>query len=348
MNLYVYSPAKEWLGEVRGISSLQWLELYSGAGELKLVCGASAWNLSLLKNGSLLRNTDRPHLLARVCSVEIDDRTSTASLTVRAQMTVCRLAERVVMYTEEYTEAEAGMLAIVQHNLRGLPLAMGPSKGLGVPLTGQVSWGSVLDAVQEIAAASALGFRVSADSALTETFGVYRGTDRSDPSCPDYVGFFGDAAKNLASVNIVDKASDMRNFAIVCGQGEGADRRVVEVDLTNGEERRELYVDARDLADTVSETGADGTVTERTLPQEEYDALLYARGLAKLAETSGGFTVKAELRQSMLLFGQDYELGDILPLRVARYDVSIRVRVTQVKIIYEKTKSVEAVLEVVP
>lgn len=342
MSLYVYSPAKEWLGEVRGISSLQWLEIYSDVGEVKLVCGATPANLAILQNGNLLRNTDRPGLFARICDPEIDDRMSNADLTVRAKMTADRLNERVVMYTESYTDAEQGMLDIVSHNLRGLPMNVAASKELNVPLSGQVSWGSVLTAVQDISAASKLGFRVSVGNNLAETFEVYRGVDRSNPASENYVGFFGDTVKNLASINIADNDADVRNVAIVCGQGEGAARRMVEVDLSNGGERREMYVDARDIAQTTT----NGT-TEKTLTNAEYDALLYARGVAKLAETAGGLTVKAELRQSVLLFGQDYELGDILPLRVAKYGVDIKVRVAKIKLIYEKTKSVEATLEVV-
>lgn len=343
MNLYVYSPEKERIGEVRGISSLQWQEVYCGVGEVKLVCGATDANRALLQNGCLLYNTDRPGLLALIVDTEIDDSAKTAKLTVRARMTAARVDERVVMYTESYTDARQGMLDIVSHNLRGLPLAVAAPQGLDMPLIGQVSWGSVLDAVTDIAKASGLGYRVVAGPALAETFEVYRGIDRSIPGSPDYVGFFGDDAGNLASIRIRDDRSGVKNIAIVCGQGEGAARRMVEVDLSGGGERRELYVDARDLAQTT--TGPDGS--EKTLTDAEYDALLYARGAAKLAETAGGLTVKAELRQSMLLFGRDYGLGDILPLRAAKYGVSIRVRVAQVKLIYETTKSIDAVLEVV-
>lgn len=343
MNLYVYSPKKTRIGEVRGITSLQWQEVYCGVGEVKLVCGATDGNRTLLQNGNLLHNTDRPGLLALIVYTEIDDNAKTAKLTVRAKLTACRLDDRVVMYTESYTDAELGMLGIVSHNLRGLPLAVAVPQVGNAPLTGQVSWGSVLDAVTNIAAASGLGYRVVAGSDMAETFEVYRGIDHSSPGSPDYVGFFGDDAGNLASVKLTNDVSGIKNVAIVCGQGEGAARRMVEVDFSGGGERRELYVDARDLAQAT--TSADGT--ETTLTDDEYDALLYARGAAKLAETAGGLTVKADLRQSILLFGQDYELGDILPLRVAKYGVAIRVRVAKIKLVYETTKSIDATLEVV-
>lgn len=344
MNLYVYSTEKERLGEVRGISSLQWLEGYrSKQSEVKLVCGATDSNRTLLQYGNLLYNTDRPGLLARIVDTEIDDNAKTAKLTVRAKMTAACIDDRVVYYTETYTNAEKGMLDIVSHNLRGLLLAVAPAKGYAEQSPGQVSWGSVLDAVDSIASAFGLGYRVTVGPDMAETFEVYKGSDRSVPGSPDYIGFFGKAAGNLDSIQIKDDKSGVKNVAIVCGQGEGAARRMVEVDLSGGGERRELYVDARDLAPAT--TGPDGA--ETTLTDAEYDALLYARGLAKLAETAGGLTVKSELKQSMLLFGKDYDLGDILPLRVEKHGVNVNVRVIKINLIYEKTKSIKATLEVV-
>lgn len=343
MNLYVYSPEKERLGEVRSINSLQWLESYrSRQSEIKLVCGATEGNRALLQYGNLLHNTDRPNLLALIVDIEIDDSAKDAKLTIRAKMTAARLDDRVVYYTESYTGAEQGMLDIVSHNLRGLPLAVAPARGYTEQTPGQVSWGSVLDAVDGIASAVGMGYRVTVGPDMAETFEVYKGADRSTPGSPDYVGFFGDAAGNLNKIQIQDDKSGAKNVAIVCGQGEGAARRMVEVDLSDGGERREMYVDARDI----SRSTTDGT-TDKALTDTEYDALLYARGVAKLAEASGGLNVKAELRQSMLLFGQDYELGDILPLRVAKYGINIKVRVAKIKLIYEKTKSIDATLEVV-
>lgn len=350
MNLYVYSQAKERLGEVRSISSLQWLEEYQGAGEAKLSCGATAANRALLLPGNILQNTDRPQLLALIQSVEVDDDAKTARLTVRAKMTACRLAGRVVYYTESYARAGQDMRDIVLHNLRGLPLAVPalPADFEDTALAGQVSWGSVLDAVEGIAAAAGLGFRVAADASLTESFEVYRGVDRSVPGSAAYVGFFGDDAGNLASIRLKEDVSGCANVAIVCGQGEGAARRMVEVDLSAGAERRELYVDARDLAQKITETGTDGNPTEKALTDAEYDALLRARGLAKLAEAAGALSIKAQIAQRMLLFGQDYGLGDILPLRAAKYGVAVKVRVAKAKLVYEKTKTIEATLEVIP
>ena len=41
MTLYVYNPARERIGLVEDIRSLQWLSEYQDAGEIKLVCSAT-------------------------------------------------------------------------------------------------------------------------------------------------------------------------------------------------------------------------------------------------------------------------------------------------------------------
>jgi len=77
-----------------------------------------------------------------------------------------------------------------------------------------------------------------------------------------------------AGLYVLDSAG-YRNFARVYGEGEGSARWLTDVDDTSGNERRELYVDARDLARTV-----DGV----TLSDADYDAALTQRGWEKLAE----------------------------------------------------------------
>ena len=44
MTLYVYNPARERIGLVEDVRSLQWLSEYQDAGEIKLVCSATEKN----------------------------------------------------------------------------------------------------------------------------------------------------------------------------------------------------------------------------------------------------------------------------------------------------------------
>ncbi len=333
----------ECLGEIRKIKSLQWQEKYADAGEAKLVCAATEANLALLQSGNLLQNTDRPHLRAIIRQIEIEDDLKNPQVTVRARMTADRLAERVVMYTEPIGAAETGMRAVVQKNLRGLPLAAAPESGFPERFDGQISWGSVLDAQKKIAAVSGLGFCVTADEAQKETFRVYKGKDRTDPASPEYIGFLGDTSGTLAGIRLVEDDADTKNIAIVCGKGQGGGRIVETVDLSAGMPRKELYVDADDIAREYQD--ADGT--QHTWTDTEYRALLHARGMEKLIQHRGGLSFAAQLRQTMLQFAKDYDLGDILPLAVQKYGIRAKVRVQEAVITYEERKTIDAVLEVI-
>ena len=53
-SLYVYDEDLLRQGVVEDIDSLQWLSLYAGAGEVKLVCAATDKNLDLLRRGRRL------------------------------------------------------------------------------------------------------------------------------------------------------------------------------------------------------------------------------------------------------------------------------------------------------
>ena len=81
-------------------------------------------------------------------------------------------------------------------------------------------------------------------------------------------------------------------MAVVAGQGEAADREIVEVGTAAGWDRREVFVDARDL---------DAT-----------DALI-ARGGEKLAEVGETTTLEVEyIPTPTYRYGIDFDLGDIV------------------------------------
>lgn len=146
-------------------------------------------------------------------------------------------------------------------------LAFGEGVTAGEAIDMQRSWGDLGDAVLEVLGAGTLGIRsrLVGRSILIDVF---------EPATTAVT--MGEAyGDGLASSLSVDKRA-WRNYAYVLGEGEGSARVQVEVDLTDGEERRELYVDARDLQKEV-----DG----ETLSDADYEAVLTQRGTEKLAET---------------------------------------------------------------
>ncbi len=349
MTLYVYNPARERVGLVEDVRSLQWLSEYQDAGEIKLVCSATEKNRALLVDGNRLYCTEQPES-AIIRQTQIDDDGKDAKLTVRAMLSAARWADRVVMATEQVHNAEAGMLSLTTKHRRGLPGITGAAKGIAVSLDTQISWGSVLDAEITLATASGLGFReVFAPDTGTETFEVYEGVDRTQGA--GYNGYFGDDIDNISSLKIVRGSDGWKNYAIIGGQGEGVNRKIVTASLGayTGDEIRELWVDAKDIGTTYQIAAPDGsggyTYTEATYTDEEYAAALQARGLEKLAENLQTLEVDASIGQGLMEYGRDYALGDIVPLKLTRYGLRLSARISAVRTIYESTgKKVTAVL----
>jgi len=144
-------------------------------------------------------------------------------------------------------------------------------------------------------------------------FQTAQGVDRSASQSVNPRAIFSTDYDTLKSAEIDDNDSNYRNYAFVGGQGEGTLRTIREVFTgaiePTGIERREMFVDARDLATTGE---------------------LDQRGEQKLEELQTIITTDGSpLAYSPLVYGTDYDLGDLATLEV--YDDPRDVRITSVK-----------------
>lgn len=191
-------------------------------------------------------------------------------------------------------------------------LELGAAVGFDTTYTAQTSGGSIMDYLMTIGAACDLGFRVrlagkNADKKLL--FEVYRPT--ADPN-----NRFSTKWGNLQQAAWAFGDSDYANVAVVQGAGEGENRATVTVGLTDvtGADRRELYVDARDVQPD-EEKG-------ETTKSQAYLERLMARGTNKLLEQlrtgSIELTIDAEgLSPGDVAFCTIPELGYKATVRVA-------------------------------
>lgn len=120
---------------------------------------------------------------------------------------------------------------------------------------------------------------------------------------------------NLSIDSIKLSTSVFKNYAIVLGEGEGENRVRVDVDKTNGNERRELIVDAKDIQKEENET------------VESYNQRLMARGAEKLLECQKILNVA--FMPFAKDFGTKYDLGDILTILLPEYGFKIEARVVR-------------------
>ena len=168
-------------------------------------------------------------------------------------------------------------------------------KGITVEYSGD----NLYDVVADICKTNKIGFKITLDyenGSPVFIFELYAGKDRSyNQETNSYVIFSPDF-DNLITSNYMETNASLRNVAIVGSKGSLDTRTYTEVDLVNatGIDRRELFVDARDMVST------DDTTMEQ-------------RGKERLAEYEdvSSFEGQAETRH-MFKYEQDFFVGDIV------------------------------------
>lgn len=120
---------------------------------------------------------------------------------------------------------------------------------------------------------------------------------------------FSEEYKNLASLEYLNSKAAYKTIAKIDGAGEGELRFTTEYMTENahGLDRREMYVDARDI----SENDQDGN----PLSADEYTKLLLERGREKLEQVQQTTSLTCEIDPDVeWKFGKDYYLGDIIKI----------------------------------
>ena len=112
---------------------------------------------------------------------------------------------------------------------------------------------------------------------------------------------------------------------------------IVTVDLraSSSEERRELYVDARDLQSTYT----DGAGTEHSYTASQYKQMLRQRGLEKLAEYEVLEVANSDVDPNAnLVYGVDFDLGDLCTYRYTDINIECTKRITEIQEVFEGSK----------
>ncbi|MET3504929.1 siphovirus ReqiPepy6 Gp37-like family protein [Halalkalibacter oceani] len=148
----------------------------------------------------------------------------------------------------------------------------------------------------------------------------------------------------VQSQRFVDSVLDYKNIAYVAGQGEGAERLIVEVGDVDAEglDRFEMFVDARDIgngdAQPTEDEDRNPVYPDGWLTEEEILNLLRQRGEEKLAERQRIRTFEGTILDSCpFVYERDWDLGDIVTVQNRDWGVTMDERITEVVETYERS-----------
>lgn len=330
------------IGEVNQFDSLIWPDKFNGYASFELWAPITEENSEYFKKGNILWCGGDNAAVVEVVKSTIDDK-GTKTFNVKGRTLEMLLTTRIIWgtYNASNKYASTAMYEIVKQNCisptnskRKIPyLECIEDKQFGGKMSVQKTGGDVYDALTTIASSKDIGFNVLFRPKEKKLiFEVVAGVDRTiEQSKVDPVEFSTDL-EDILSSSYYSNNQDEKNVAFVQGEGDGANR-VSQVSGNNelgGFNRKELYVDARDLqSEFVNENG-----TTTSLTPDEYKAALINRGDDKLSECDITETFEAQIRvfgDVQYEFGKDYQKGDKVTVRDRQLNVVVSARITEVE-----------------
>ncbi len=176
----------------------------------------------------------------------------------------------------------------------------------GLTINAQYTGDNVYDIIQKNCEEKKIGFKVILTADDLFEFSLYAGDDRTyDQTKNPYVEFSPNN-DNIINSSYYESIKLLKNVVLVAGEGEGAARRTHTIGSENGLDRRELFVDARDISSEVN---------GNPLSASDYNKLLNQRGLEKMSENIYVKVFEGKVdTANMYVYGKDFFMGDVVQI----------------------------------
>ena len=344
MELYIFDKQREPIGVIDTFESLIWKRSYQNIGSFELHIflpqeDEDAFNLiELLKKDHYIMKGNDSEELGIIKIVELSDEDG-EKIMVRGFLLDSIMARRIILGRIAFNgTAETMMKHVVYKNFidttpnRVYPnLVLSPSRGITTPASDINSYGVVASWLTEQSKLYEVGWRVLFDIETKDfVFDVYQGIDSSGSQTVNPQIIFSMDYENVLNQTFIQDVSDVKTTAIVAGSDEGVDRIIEMVgDNFVGEDRYELFVDAKDLQPEDDEG--------EPIPEATYREQLSVRGELKLAEYKPIATFESGISVlSNYVYREDYDLGYKVTIENRRWGVVLDTRITEISEIYEK------------
>lgn len=334
MDLYLLDENFEICGIVDDFSSLVWNRNYYSCGNFKLQTGIN--DLQRFNNAKYLfcKDFDEVGVFETFDFIKSN---GDYKILRTGRFIESLLSERVILPTQKYNNKTTeyicrdlvDKMAINPTDTdRIIPnLELGNLKGLGNTRSLQTTGKNLMERLYELCQDDEMSWNIKYDFDTQKLqFNCWKGLNRLDTQNINTWAIFSNNFENILSDEYSLDTTQYCNYAYVLGEArENEPRKQVIVDqVGTGEERRELYVDARDLQ-------KDEETTE-----SEYEQILYNRGVEKLTEARKVEEVTFKIDPfSNLIYKTDYDLGDLVVYKNAELGIVVEDRLTGISLVYE-------------
>lgn len=314
MRLELFTPDLSNRHEITHAISSEFSDYYNDVGKFTVVLPMDEYNIGIAVVDAILYIVDR-NLAYEVAEVQHD--CDTNEITLNGYSLNNRLNRRVVAASASITTVETDAYAVVNANLRGLPISTAAVKGLTDTVTTTGVYGDLLlDAIKPVLTDAGLGNRAILDyKAKTITWELYKGVDRTTGL--DAVMFVQE--RGTAPGLVVDRdISEYKNVCYCEAQYKDNDTTfVVQAGTASGENRRELWVE---FSGDGQQDGESNEAFQTRVKQ--YAALQLGSHLDRK-----GFDIDADGDE----LGMAYNVGDLVWCVSLRLGVKYKARITAAK-----------------
>ena len=253
------------------------------------------------------------------------------------------IAQRITMppshtaYDNKSGSYETVMKHYVNANLvnpvdgrRKIPqLVIAPDLQRGSYTTYSSRFKNLAEEMSTLSLASGLGWDVSIDITNKQwVFDIVEGRNLTAGQSLLPPVIFSPQFESLKSLQYVQSELNYKNTAYVAGQGEGVERRVIELGNYSAINRHEVFIDARDVAEADED--------EQPLPEQQIIQALTDRGQQQLNELLQEEYLEGQiLTNSPFRYQADYDYGDITTIQNLDWGITMDARITDIKEIYE-------------
>ncbi len=302
----VYDRYLNLLTETDSFQSFQFTRNYHGIGGFELHINRYMQGAETLEKGNLV-SLHEPHKVGIILTKEtvLDEQGKATENIKLTGTTLCGLMNRRITVPPKHTShdrkqgnAETVMKHYVNNHFlnpvdpkRKFPnLIIAPNQNRGTNIEWESRYKNVADELEKVSLLSGLGWEVTADfNNKRFIFDVIESKDLTQANTQgNSPVFFSPEFDNVKSMQFIDSDNDLRNIGYVGGQGEGVERKIIQLGDVSGWDRLETFVDARDIGDTDEET-------DEELTEEEIEQLLTKRGNEKMAEMQSLLSLEAEI-----------------------------------------------------
>lgn len=344
LDIYVYridnNGAFDAIGQINQYTSIIWPSKFIGYSEFELNAPITPENKILIKENHVIWCGGDNAAIIEIIQVDTNEYGQKV-YKVKGKTLEKLLTSRIIWGTYNCVNKNASsvMYEIVNNNCvnplngeRKIPfLECAGDEQLGREINFQKTGSEVYEALESIANDANLGFDVLFRPREKKlVFKVIQGTDRTDLTQQDAVVFSTDL-EDIMTSSYYKNIENIKNVALVAGEGDGVDRKkfISGNDALRGFERKELYIDARDIQSEVQEDNGETT----SISDDDYMAMLDNRGKEKLAERTSIESFEAEMRNARDIqyrYGVDYNRGDKVIVQDADIGVQVLAIVSEV------------------